>query len=291
MTASGNSKSAASLAFNLSWVTPPLLWQLLFFIVPLGFLVAVTFWSVRSFRLTPDFVLANWRHTLTAGFFSSAYVYTFALAALTAALASAIAFPAAYTMAFKIGPGSRRLLIFLLVVPFFTSYPVRVYSWQVVLSPFGIINKLLSLMSLGPLNLLNTPWATIVGYLTLALPLVILLQTFALANVDRTLVEAAKNLGCSPMRAVITVLIPAARVGLIVAAAFAFVLAFGDYISPLLLGGSKPPTLSVLLADQVKSGNHWPRAAVIAVVMVLTLMTVLLILLGVAYGQGRRRTS
>lgn len=291
MSASGNSKSAATLAFNLSWVTPPLLWQLLFFIIPLGFLVAVTFWSVRSFRLTPDFVLANWRHILTAGFFSSAYVYTFALAALTAALASAIAFPAAYTMAFKIGPGSRRLLIFLLVVPFFTSYPVRVYSWQVVLSPFGIINKLLSLMSLGPLHLLNTPWVTIVGYLTLALPLVILLQTFALANVDRTLVEAAKNLGCSPLRAVITVLIPAARVGLIVAAAFAFVLAFGDYISPLLLGGSKPPTLSVLLADQVKSGNHWPRAAVIAVVMVLTLMTVLLIMLGVAYGQGRRRTS
>ena len=291
MTASSNSKSAASLAFNLSWVTPPLLWQLLFFIIPLGFLVAVTFWSVRSFRLTPDFVLANWWHILTAGFFRSAYVYTFALAALTAALASAVAFPAAYTIAFKTGPGSRRLLIFLLVVPFFTSYPVRIYSWQVVFSPFGIVNKLLGLLSLGPLNLLNTPWVTIVGYLTLALPLVILLQTFALGNVDRTLVEAAKNLGCSPLRAVITVLIPAARVGLIVAAAFAFVLAFGDYISPLLLGGSKPPTLSVLLADQVKSGNQWPRAAVIAVVMVLTLMTILLIMLGVAYGQGRRRTS
>ena len=291
MTASGRSKSAASLAFNLSWVTPPLLWQLLFFLVPLGFLVAVTFWSVRSFRLTPDFVLANWSHILTAGFFRSAYVYTFALAALTAVLASVVAFPAAYTIAFKVGPGSRRFLIFLLVVPFFTSYPVRIYSWQVVFSPFGIVNKLLGLMSLGPLNLLNTPWVTIVGYLTLALPLVILLQTFALANVDRTLVEAAKNLGCSPLRAVITVLIPAARVGLIVAAAFAFVLAFGDYISPLLLGGSKPPTLSVLLADQVKSGNHWPRAAVIAVVMVLTLMTILLIMLGVAYGQGRRRTS
>jgi spermidine/putrescine transport system permease protein len=178
----------------------------------------------------------------------------------------------------------------LLVVPFFTSYPVRIYSWQVIFSPFGVINKFLGLFSVGPVNMLNTPWVTIVGYLTLALPLVILLQTFSLSNVDRTLPEAAKNLGCGPVRTVLTVLVPAARVGLILAAAFAFVLAFGDYISPLLLGGSKPPTLSVLLADQVKSGNHWPRAAVIAVVMVVTLTVVLGVMLGLAYGQkGRRR--
>jgi ABC-type spermidine/putrescine transport system permease subunit I len=290
MTAPGRSRSGSSLLFYLAWGAPPLLWQLIFFVVPFGFLLAVTFWSVRNFRLTPDFIFANWQHILSAGFFRSAYAYTFALAAVTAALASLIAFPAAYTLAFKVSPNVRRILIFLLVVPFFTSYPVRMYSWQIIFSPFGVVNKLLGLISVGPINLLNTPSITILGYLTLALPLVILLQTFALGNVDRTLIEAAKNLGCGPARAVITVLIPAARVGLILAAAFAFVLAFGDYISPLLLGGSKPPTLSVLLADQVKSGNHWPRAAVIAVVMVFTLMVALLVMLGLAYGQlGRRR--
>lgn len=277
--------------FYLSWGAPPLLWQLLFFVVPFGFLIAVTFWSVRNFRLTPNFVITNWTHILGAGFFRSAYAYTFGLAAFTAILASLIAFPAAYTLAFKVSPNTRRLLIFLLVVPFFTDYPVRIYSWQIIFSPFGVIDKLLGLISVGPLSLLNTPWVTIVGYLTLALPLVILLQTFALGNVDRTLIEAAKNLGCSPSRAVVTVLVPAARVGLIVAAAFAFVLAFGDYVSPLLLGGSKPPTLSVLLADQVKSGNQWPRAAVIGVVMIFTLMATLLVMLGLAYGQvGRRRS-
>jgi spermidine/putrescine transport system permease protein len=283
-------RSGSSLVFNLGWGAPPLLWQLAFFVVPFGFLVAVTFWSVRNFRLTPDFITSNWTHILSAGFFRSAYAYTFALAALTAVVASVVAFPAAYTLAFKVSPAVRRILIFLLVVPFFTSYPVRIYSWQIIFSPFGVINKLLGLVSIGPVNLLNTPWVTVLGYLTLAMPLVILLQTFALGNVDRTLIEAAKNLGCGPARAVVTVLVPAARVGLILAAAFAFVLAFGDYISPLLLGGSKPPTLSVLLADQVKSGNHWPRAAVIAVVMVFTLMAALLVMLGLAYGQlGRRR--
>jgi len=251
----------------------------------------MTFWSVRSFRLTPDFTVANWEHILSAGFFRSAYVYTFVLAAFTAIIASLVAFPAAYTLAFKVNPSTRRFLIFLLVVPFFTSYPIRIYSWQIIFSPFGVINKLLGLISVGPLSLLNTPWITIVGYLTLALPLVILLQTFALGNVDRNLIEAAKNLGCSPSRTVFTVLIPSARVGLIVAAAFTFVLAFGDYVSPLLLGGSKPPTLSVLLADQVKSGNQWPRAAVIAIVMVLTLITSLLVMLGLAYGRAGRQRS
>jgi spermidine/putrescine transport system permease protein len=284
-------RPASALSFQLAWGGPPLLWQLLFFVVPFGFLVAVTFWSVRNFRLAPDLTLANWERILSAGFFYSAYLYTFALAAATAVVASLIAFPAAYTIAFKVTPNVRRILIFLLVVPFFTSYPVRIYSWQIIFSPFGVINKLLGLVSIGPINLLNTPWITILGYLTLVLPLVILLQTFALGNVDRTLLEAAKNLGCGPPRTVLTVLIPAARIGLILAAAFTFVLAFGDYISPLLLGGSKPPTLSILLADQVKSGNHWPRAAVIAVVMVVTLMAVLLVMLGLAYGQFRRRKA
>jgi spermidine/putrescine transport system permease protein len=284
-------RPASALSFQLAWGGPPLLWQLLFFVVPFGFLVAVTFWSVRNFRLAPDLTLANWERILSAGFFYSAYLYTFALAAATAVVASLIAFPAAYTIAFKVTPNVRRILIFLLVVPFFTSYPVRIYSWQIIFSPFGVINKLLGLVSIGPINLLNTPWITILGYLTLVLPLVILLQTFALGNVDRTLLEAAKNLGCGPSRTVLTVLIPAARIGLILAAAFTFVLAFGDYISPLLLGGSKPPTLSILLADQVKSGNHWPRAAVIAVVMVVTLMAVLLVMLGLAYGQFRRRKA
>jgi spermidine/putrescine transport system permease protein len=283
-------RPGANLLFPLSLGGPPFVWQLLFFVVPFGFLIAVTFWSVRNFRLTPDFITANWVHIVSAGFFRAAYGYTFVLAAVTAAFASLIAFPAAYALAFKITPSTRRILIFLLVVPFFTSYPVRIYSWQVIFSPFGVINKMLSLFSIGPITMLNTPWVTVVGYLTLALPLVILLQTFSLGNVDRALPEAAKNLGCGPLRTVLTVIVPSARAGLILAAAFAFVLAFGDYISPLLLGGSKPPTLSILLADQVKSGNHWPRAAVIAVMMVLTLMVVLGVMLAFAYGQkGRRR--
>lgn len=89
------------------------------------------------------------------------------------------------------------------------------------------------------------------------------------------------------MRTIFTVIVPSARVGLILAAAFAFVLAFGDYIAPLYLGGSRPPTLSILIADQVKSGNHWPRASVVAVIMIVTLAVVMTSLMALAYRQRR----
>lgn len=123
--------------FAAFWGVPPLVWQLAFFLVPLGFLVAMTFWSVRNFRLAPDATLANWIFILKAGFFQSAYVHTLWLAGLTAILASLIAFPAAYTLAYRLQPATRRLLVFMLVVPFFTSYPVRIYSTQVFFSPQG----------------------------------------------------------------------------------------------------------------------------------------------------------
>ena len=111
------------------------------------------------------------------------------------------------------------------------------------------------------------------------------MQTIALGAVDRTLVQAAHNLGCGRMATVLRIIVPSARVGLVLAAAFAFILCFGDYISPQFLGGSNPPTLSILIADQVKSGNHWPRASVVAVVMILTLTAVLGILMKLAYGR------
>ncbi len=280
---------ATARRFAAFWGLPPLAWQAAFFLTQLGFLVAMTFWSVKSFRLTPDATIANWRFILNAGFFQQAYLYTFWLAALCAVIASLVAFPAAYTLAYKCSAATRRLLIFMLVVPFFTSYPIRIYSTQIFFSPGGVLNSILAPIGLGPVSVLNSPVGTMFGYLTLVLPLVVLLQTFALSSVPRSLIEAAHNLGCGRLRTILTVIVPSAKVGLIVAAAFAFTLAFGDYMAPVLLGGSKPPTLSIVIADQVKSGNNWPRASVVAVIMIVTLTVVLLSLLAIAYrGKARR---
>ncbi len=276
--------------FATFWGAPAFLWQSAFFIVPLGLLVAMTFWSVKSYRLTPDFVFKNWDRMFTRDYFWTAYGYTFQLALLVAVLATLIAFPAAHYLAFKASPRARRWGLFLLITPFFTSYLVRVYSWKIILSAEGVINVAVGWIGLGPFDLLDNMFGAVVGYLTLCLPLVILIQYFALLNVDRSLIGAAQNLGCSAFRATIKVTIPAARIGLILAATFAFILTFGDYVSPAYLGGGSPPTMSILIVDQTKSGNHWPRAAVVAVTMIATLITVLFAALFAAYGRpGKNR--
>ncbi len=272
--------------YALVWRLPLIIWQMIFFVVPLGFMFVMSFWFVKNYRMVPAFAFDNWEKMLTWSIFWKAYGQTFGLATLATVLATVLAFPAAYGLAFKASDTARRWAIFFLIIPFFTSYLVRIYAWQVVLAGGGVINAGLGWVGLGPFTFLNTPVGTVIGYLTLALPLVIILQTISLASIDKTLIEAAHNLGCGRLRTVYSVIIPAAKVGLIVAALFCFILSFGDFVSPYYLGGSKPPTLSIMIVDSTKSGQQWPRAAVIAVVMILTLLTVAFAALGAAY---RRR--
>lgn len=256
------------------WRAPLVIWQVLFFVVPLAFMFVLSFWLVKNYRMTPAFAFDNWAKMLGWNIFWSAYGYTLGLALAATVLASVLAFPASFGLAFKLNDTARRWAVFLLIIPFFTSYLVRVYAWQVVLAGNGIISAFLAWFGLGPVSLLNTPTGTIIGYLTLSFPLVVILQTISLASIDKTLIEAAYNMGCSPFRTIFSVIIPAAKVGLIVAALFCFILSFGDFVSPYYLGGSKPPTLSIMIVDSTKSGQQWPRAAVIAVVMILSLLTV-----------------
>lgn len=265
-----------------------LVWQLAFFLAPLIFLIALSFWTVKNFRMMPDFDTVNWVRMLGRGVFWDAYFRTLLLALSASVITSALAFPCAYGIAFKLGETARRWAVFLMVIPFFTSYLVRVYSWQVFLSDNGIINALFSMVGLGPYGMLNSVFGMMVGYLTLSFPLVVLLQLFSLMFVDRTLIEAAHNLRCGRLRTVFEVVVPSARVGLVIAALFCFILTFGDFVSPLYLGGGDPPTLSILITDTTKSGQQWPRAAVIALTMVGTLLAVAFAAVSYAYRERGR---
>lgn len=272
--------------YGLTLGAPMLVWQLLFFVFPLLFLVALSFWQVRNFRLEPAFNAANWAYVLGNENFWVTYGRTWAYSAIATVVASCVAFPCSYGIAFKLGKNIQRFAIFVLVVPFFTSYLVRVYSWQIFLTDAGVINVLLGQLGIGPLPMINSFFGTLIGYLTLTLPLVILLQLFSLLFVDRTLVEAAHNMQCGRLRTVIEVVIPSARVGLVIAALFCFILTFGDFVSPLYLGGGQEATLPILITDTTKSGQQWPRAAVIALMMIATLLAVAFVSIGYAY---RRR--
>lgn len=264
---------------------PVVLWQAVFFAAPLIFLVVVTFWQVKAFRLEPAFVLDNWSRILFSTTFQRALVHTFAIAGTATVLAVAFAFPAAYTIAFRLSPRMRDLAVAFLIVPIFSSYMLRIYAWQIVLSPEGMANAVLGTFGIGPLPLLGGAFSLQIGLMTLALPIAVLILVFAMAGIDRTLVEAAENLGCRRSRVILHVIVPSVRPAIALAATTTFLLAFGDYISPLFMTGSKPPTLSILIVDTVKSGSQWPRASVIGVAMLV--MLALMLGLGQLLARGR----
>lgn len=264
---------------------PPLLWQLVFFAAPLVFLVVITFWKVRSFRLTPDFVLDNWVRVLFSTPFQRALVHSMEVAGTTTALALLLGFPAAYVIALRLTPRWRDIAVAALILPVFSSYLLRVYAWQVVLAPAGAVNALLGFVGLEAPQMLGNAFALQVGLLTLTLPIVVLILTFALSAVDRTLIEAAQNLGCDARHVIANVLIPAVRPAILLAGLTAFLLAFGDYVSPVFLSGSNPPTLSILIVDTIKSGSQWPRASVIGV----TMLAILGLAFAISQIAGRRR--
>lgn len=283
----GRASRLPRVAFATVLGAPLALWQGAFFLAPVAFMGVMTVWSVASYQLTPDLTLKSWRFVLAADYFWDAFARSLLGAALASGLATVLAFPCAFFLALRVPPRIRLLGACLIMAPFFTSFLVRAYTWRTMLGDEGVVNALLGLVGIGPLQMTNNLAGTVVGYLTLVMPLVLLLQLFSIAGVDRRLIEAGRNLGCGPVATVFRVVVPAARNGIVLAAAFAFVLSFGDLISPQVLGGSNPPTLSTLLVDQVRGGLQWPRAAVIAVVMVATLVVVVSAAMAAAYG-GRR---
>ena len=253
---------------------PVLIWQLVFFAAPLAFLLIVTFWKVTSFKLEPAFSFDNWVKVLLSGPYQRALVYTASIAALATVLTVLVALPAAYTIAFRLSPKLRNLAVTCLVVPVFSSYLLRIYAWQIVLSPEGVINSLFKGLGGPGISLLGGQLALQIGLLTLTLPVAILVLVLAFSGVDRTLIEAAENLGCRRSKVIIHVLLPSIRNAIVLAASTAFILSFGDYVSPLFMTGSNPPTLSILIVDTVKSGSQWPRASVIGITMLAALILV-----------------
>ena len=260
--------------YALTFRLPIIVWQALFFIGPLVFVVAMSFFVVKNYRMVETFELDSWSKMVSRGYVWSAYRYTLGIAGAAAALATLIAFPAAWYLAFRCSARVRQLALLALIVPFFTSYLVRTFSWYTILAESGVLNGAFGLLGLGPYKMLNTMVGTLAGYLTLVLPLVLILQTVTMANIDKRLIEAGRNLGCTPMATVTRVILPAGKTGFVIAALFAFILCFGDFVAPFYLGGSNPPTLPILIIDTTKAGQQWPRAAVVAVMMMLTLFTI-----------------
>ena len=275
----------------LVWGLPLLVWQVLFLLTPAVLLVLMTFWKVRDFRIVAEYNLGNWTRLLESDVFVETLLRTLFLAGLSASVAIVLAFPFAYALAFKVSPGIRRLAIALLIVPFFTSYLLRIYSWNFMLADQGPVNYVLAKVGIDPIVTLGTTPAVMLGYLALMFPLLTLILVLTLVNVDRSLIEAANNLGAGRWRSVALVVVPSIRVGLVLAAGFAVILSFGDVLAAKVLGSGRELTLGILIADVIKEGVNFPGAAVLAVIMVAVLLIMLAVMTRLAFPPRRESTS
>ena len=139
--------------YAMTWRLPIIIWQLLFFVGPVMFMIAMSFFLVKNYRMMEAFEFINWSKMFSKNYFWDSYFYTITIASISTILAMVLAFPASFALAFKASEQMRRWAIFLLIIPFFTSYLVRTFSWFVILSEKGVVNALLGYIGLGPFTM------------------------------------------------------------------------------------------------------------------------------------------
>lgn len=261
-------------------------WLLLFFLIPFFIVLKISF-SDLKLGLPPYSPLFEWvdngmlviRLNFTNYSFigmDSLYLFTYLDSLFIALLGTigclCIGYPMAYGIA-KSSPPLRTILLMLVILPFWTSFLLRVYAWIGILSPHGFLN--LALIKLGlittPLPLLDTTFATILGIIYCYLPFMILPLYVSLEKIDHSLVEAAYDLGAKPFQAFLRVIWPLSLPGVIAGSMLVFIPAVGEFVIPELLGGSQTLMIGKVLWNEFFTNHDWPVASALAVLMLLFL--------------------
>ena len=271
---------------RLALPAAPLLWLLAFFGLPFAVVVKISL-SDPATALPPytpvldwDAGLAAWADVLAALDFENyrtliadplyldAGLTSLKVALGATLLLALVGYPIAYAMA-RAPRAWQPLLVALMVIPFWTSFLIRVYAWIAILKPDGLLNQ--ALIGLGlvatPVEILNTPAAVMIGMVYAYLPFMVLPLYAVLERLDRGLVEAARDLGASRLAAFRTVTLPLSAPGLVAGALLCFIPITGEFIIPDLLGGTDTLMLGRVLWSEFFSNRDWPLASAIAVVL------------------------
>lgn len=260
-------------------VAPLYVFTLLFVLGPALYMVAVSFATNRDsgYGFQWSFTLENFRRMLDPVYLQCFY-QSFQLAFTTTAVAVLIGYPFGYFMG-RLSPRGRKILLFLIMVPFWTSSLIRLYGWLIILQARGIVNQ--ALMGLGlvkePLKILYSYPAVLTGMVYALLPFMMLAVYSSVEKMDWSLVEAARDLGASPAEAFFTITFRLTLPGLLSGVILTFVPSMGLFFIADILGGNKIVLVGSLIQDQLTRGSNWPFAAALA--LVLTIMTSLLIAL------------
>ncbi len=267
-------------------IAVPFSFLLVFFLLPFGAVFEISFantqMSVPPYTPLAQFrdgflqIALNFEHYVsvaTDSLYINAYLFSLLIAGATTLLCLLIGYPACYLIA-RSNPAWRNLLLMLVMLPFWTSYLIRVYAWIGLLKNQGLINDFLIWTTLRdePLKLYHNNWGLMIGMVYNYLPYLMLPLYAYLVKLDFTLVEAASDLGARPWRAFLTITLPMSRRGIIASSLLVFIPAVGEYVIPELLGGSNSLMIGRVMWDDFFVNTDWPSASAATVAMVLLLL-------------------
>jgi spermidine/putrescine transport system permease protein len=259
---------------------PAVLWLLVFSVIPIGLMAAMSFWKSTIFGTHPDFVFDNYKRVFSSSLYIGQLLRTLRIAISTTIISLVVSFPIALLLARLKGPW-KSTFVLLLFVPFWSSYVVRTFVWLPILGRNGVIND--ALIALGvidqPLDiLLYNQGAVLLGLvyvftLFMTLPIYVTLD-----KLDPALLEAANDLGARPLQTLLRVIVPLSLPGVMSGSVMVFLLSVGAYVTPQLLGGSSSLMFGNIIASQFLSDNNWAFGSALAVTMMVVVMAVLSVL-------------
>ncbi|UVK42091.1 ABC transporter permease [Mesorhizobium sp. AR07] len=269
---------------GLALISPTFLYALILLVLPILVVIAHSFWTQHYLTIDRTFTLENYRIALTEPIYRDLLWRSLYISLTVSLLTVLLAYPIAYFISFH-GGRHKSLWLFLITIPFWTSYLLRVMSWKVILGYNGVLNS--GLMGLGiidePSTALLYNSSAVIITLTHAWAAFAILPIFvSLEKVDRTLVEAATDLGDGPLRSFLRVTLPLSAPGVISAALIVMIPTVGDYVTPKLVGGKDGVMIANAIQAQFGKASNWPLGAALSVttMVIVTLMagaTVLII--------------
>ncbi len=263
---------------STSLLAGSLVWLIGFFLLPLGYLLAVSFAQRSPYgTILWHLGFANYLRAFQP-LYLEIYWRSFGMALLTTAACAGLGYPVAYTIALRVSARWRSVLLMLVVIPFWTSFLIRTYAWMVILRTEGLINTTLLGLHLleSPLKLLYTPLAVFLGLVYGELPFMILPLYAVLQKIDRSLLEAAQDLGASRWRAFLKVTLPLSVPGLAAGSVLVFIASVGAFITPDLLGGARTMMVGNLIQNQFALVRDQPFGSAVAFLLTFVVLALLL---------------
>ena len=267
-------------ASGLALISPTAIYAILLLAAPLATIVLYSFMTDGDLKVIWDFNLSNYIETWTDRVYRSIMLRSLAISISVTIVTVVLAYPVAYFVSFNVSPSKKALWLFLITIPFWTSYLIRVFLWKVILGYNGVINS--ALMSTGiidePLTAISYNVQAMVVTLAHAYaPFAILPIFVALEKIDRSLLEAGQDLGESKFRTFLRVTLPLSVPGIAAAVLIVFIPTIGDYVTPNLIGGGKIPMIANIIEVLMLVRDNKPLGSAIAVsaMLVVTLVSLL----------------